>query len=103
MKIDLTKCVGCANCVPVCPMGAIFIGENGMAEVNQEACVECHTCYRGLSVENLPPWPVRLIRKVLSAMQLRFQPEPDICPTGSLVICTKTGSPDFRANSMRLG
>ena len=25
------------------------------------------------------------------------------CPTGSLVICTKTGSPDFRANSMRLG
>jgi hypothetical protein len=65
-------------------MGAIFISENGLAEVNQEACVECHTCYRGLSVENLPPWPVRLLRKVLSAMQLRFQPEPDICPTGSL-------------------
>lgn len=85
MKIDLTKCVGCANCVPVCPMGAIHIGANGVAEINQEACVECHTCYRGLSVENLPPWPVRVIRRVLASMHLRFQPEPDICPTGSLV------------------
>jgi formate hydrogenlyase subunit 6/NADH:ubiquinone oxidoreductase subunit I len=24
--IDKRKCVGCANCVPVCPMGAIYIG-----------------------------------------------------------------------------
>ncbi len=50
MKIDEKKCVGCANCSPVCPMGAIYIGADGLAEVNQEACVEYHTCYRGMSV-----------------------------------------------------
>lgn len=84
MKIDEKKCVGCANCSPVCPMGAIYIGPDGLAQVNQEACVECHTCYRGLSVENLPPWPVRLVRRGLARVHLRFQPEPDICPTGAL-------------------
>ena len=84
MKIDRKKCVGCANCVPVCPMGAIYIGPDGIAEVNQEECVECYTCYRGLSVENLPPWPVRFVRRFLAAVNLRFQPEPDICPTGAL-------------------
>ena len=83
MKIDRKKCVGCANCAPVCPMGAIYIDEKGFAEVNEEACVECHSCYRGLSVENLPPWPVRYIRRLLAAVNLRFQPEPDICPTGA--------------------
>lgn len=84
MKINRTTCVGCANCVPVCPMEAISIGNDGIAEINQEACVECYTCYRGLSVENLPPRPVRLIRRLLAKFHLRFQPEPDICPTGSL-------------------
>jgi len=83
MKIDRKKCVGCANCAPVCPMGAIYIDEKGFAEINEEACVECHYCFRGLSVENLPPWPVRYIRRLLAAVNLRFQPEPDICPTGA--------------------
>jgi ferredoxin len=83
MKIDRKKCVGCANCAPVCPMGAIYIDEKGFAEINEEACVECHSCFRGLSVENLPPWPVRYIRRLLAAVNLRFQPEPDICPTGA--------------------
>ncbi len=83
MRIDRKKCVGCANCAPVCPMGAIYIDEKGFAEVNEEACVECHSCYRGLSIENLPPWPVRYIRRLLAAVNLRFQPEPDICPTGA--------------------
>jgi len=36
MKIDRKKCVGCANCAPVCPMGAIYIDDGGFAEVNTE-------------------------------------------------------------------
>lgn len=85
MHIDKGKCVGCANCVPVCPMGAIHIGPDKLADINEDECVECHTCYRGLSVENLPPRPVRFLRRCLTAVGLRFQPEPDICPTGALV------------------
>jgi Fe-S-cluster-containing hydrogenase component 2 len=25
MEIDHRKCVACANCIPTCPMGAIYI------------------------------------------------------------------------------
>jgi len=85
MQIDKNKCIGCANCVPVCPMGAIYIGPDKLAEINQDECVECHTCYMGLSVENLPPTITRFLRRCLASVGLRFQPEPDICPTGALV------------------
>ena len=90
MHIDKDKCVGCANCVPVCPMGAIYIGPDKLAEVHQEACVECYACYRGLSVEHLPPWPIRMLRSFLAALGLRFQPDPDICPTEAVAPDTLT-------------
>ncbi len=90
MHIDKERCVGCANCVPVCPMGAIYIGPDKLAEVNQEACVECYTCYRGLSVEHLPSRPIRLLRSFLATLGLRFQPDPDICPTEAVVPDTLT-------------
>lgn len=84
MLVDKKKCIGCANCVPVCPMGVIYIGADKLAKIEEDTCVECHTCYRGMSVENLPPRPVRFLRRCLTAVGLRFQPEPDICPTGAL-------------------
>ena len=84
MKILKEKCVGCANCVPVCPVGAIYIADDGLSEINSETCVECHNCYRSLSCEHLPPGLTRLIRKLLKAISLRFQPDPDVCPTEAL-------------------
>lgn len=84
MHIDKTKCVGCANCVPVCPMGAIYIAETGLAEVDDEGCVECQACRRGMSTEILPQQPTRFLRGVLAFFKLRFQPDPDICPTGAI-------------------
>ncbi len=84
MHIDKRKCIGCANCVPVCPMGAIYIGDDRLSEINAEACVECSACYKGMSVENLPQQPTRFLRGVLSLFKLRFQPDPDICPTGAI-------------------
>ncbi|OGW29407.1 MAG: hypothetical protein A2X56_04635 [Nitrospirae bacterium GWC2_57_13] len=84
MKISKKKCVGCANCVPVCPMNAIFIGPDNLAEVDREACVECHTCFRGLSFEHLPGGLVRWARRALKMVRLRFQPDPDLCPTEAL-------------------
>lgn len=84
MHIDEAKCIGCANCVPVCPMGAIYIKAGGLAAVDQEVCVECQACYRGMSVENLPQQPTRFLRGLLAFFKLRFQPDPDICPTGAV-------------------
>lgn len=84
MHIDKTKCIGCANCIAICPMAAMYIGDDNLAEVDQEACVECQACRRGMSTENLPKQPTRFLRAVLAFFKLRFQPEPDICPTGAI-------------------
>lgn len=86
MRIDPTKCVACGNCVAVCPMGAIHIDRRAWrATVNQDECVECYTCYRGMSMEHLNPVMVRTLRRALAYVRLRFDPEPDVCPTSAIV------------------
>lgn len=85
MEIDQHKCVACSNCVPICPMGAIYIDPAvNRATVNQDECVECFTCYRGMSKEHLNPTVVRTIRGFLKLLRIRFDPEPDVCPTDAL-------------------
>lgn len=84
MKINPSKCVACGNCTYVCPMGAIYIDPViHRATINDDACVECYACFNGLSQEHLPPTVVRTIRKVLAFLRIRFDPEPDVCPTAA--------------------
>lgn len=84
MIINQKKCVACGNCVAVCPMSAIFVDtEKNRANIDNDACVECGTCYRGMSTENLNPTMVRTIRKIAKLFRFRFEPEPDVCPTGA--------------------
>src|SRR5256712_2813513 len=85
MQIDQQKCVACGNCIPVCPMGAISIDPlKNRASVNADECVECYTCFRGMSMEKLNPTMVRGIRGLLKLFRLRFDPEPDVCPTSAI-------------------
>lgn len=84
MKINPDKCVACGNCTYVCPMGAIYIDPViKRATIDRDECVECYACYNGLSKENLNPTLVRTMRKVFQMMRLRFDPEPDVCPTNA--------------------
>src|SRR6185295_3767011 len=84
MKINPAKCVACGNCTYVCPMGAIYIDpEIKRATVNADECVECYACFNGLSQEHLNPTMVRTMRKVFQFFRLRFDPEPDVCPTAA--------------------
>src|SRR5271170_3906971 len=84
MKINPEKCVACGNCTYVCPMGAIYIDPViHRATIQRDECVECYACYNGLSQEHLNPAFVRTVRKVFQAMRLRFDPEPDVCPTAA--------------------
>src|SRR6202045_2321795 len=84
MKINPEKCVACGNCTYVCPMGAIYIDPVlKRATINSDECVECYACYNGLSQEHLNPTLVRTVRRVFAAMRIRFDPEPDVCPTAA--------------------
>jgi hypothetical protein len=65
-------------------MGAIYIDPAiNRATVNRDECVECYACYYGLSTEHLNPPFVRLIRRLLQIGRVRFDPEPDVCPTAA--------------------
>jgi hypothetical protein len=65
-------------------MGAIYIDPViKRATVNATECVECYACFNGLSQEHLNPTMVRTMRKLFQWMRLRFDPEPDVCPTAA--------------------
>ncbi len=84
MRISPERCVACGNCTYVCPMGAIYIDPVlKRATIDRDECVECYACYNGLSQEHLNPTLVRALRKVFSWLRLRFDPEPDVCPTAA--------------------
>src|SRR5215469_9337333 len=84
MKINPNKCVACGNCTYICPMGAIYVDPKiNRATIDRDECVECYACYNGLSTENLNPPLVRLVRRIFKLGRVRFDPEPDICPTAA--------------------
>jgi hypothetical protein len=65
-------------------MGAIYIDPViKRATIDRDECVECYACYNGMSQEHLNPTLVRGMRKIFQLMRLRFDPEPDVCPTAS--------------------
>jgi hypothetical protein len=66
-------------------MGVIYIAADGKADVNTDECVECSNCYRVLKSEELPPFPVWLVRRLLGAAGLSYNPPLDRCPVGALV------------------
>ena len=66
-------------------MGAIYVDQSlNRAVVDQDECVECYTCFNGMSKEHLNPTVVRTLRALFKMMRLRFDPEPDVCPTSAL-------------------
>jgi ferredoxin len=84
MRINPEKCVACGNCVYVCPVGAIYVDPDiKRATIDRNECVECYACFYGLSTEHLNPTFVRTVRKLFYLGRLRFDPEPDICPTAA--------------------
>jgi len=42
--VDPEKCEGCETCVDECPVEAISMNDDGIAEVDADECVECETC-----------------------------------------------------------
>lgn len=65
-------------------MEAIYIDPiKKRATIKRDECVECYACFNGLSQEHLNPTIVRTTRKLFSLLRIRFDPEPDVCPTSA--------------------
>lgn len=72
MKINEELCIGCGECLPYCPMGAIEL-QSATAEIDDDKCVECGICVRQIECpveafyepEETNRWP-RSVRKVFS-------------------------------------
>lgn len=43
-RIIKSKCAGCGACVQHCPSGAVQIGKDGKAFINQKMCQRCGLC-----------------------------------------------------------
>jgi hypothetical protein len=65
-------------------MAAIRIAEDGLSDIDEEICVECQACFKGLTRMKYPQQPTRFLKGVLAWFKLRFQPDPDICPTSAI-------------------
>jgi len=49
MLIDKEKCIGCEECHPYCPVGAIVMVEwesGNVSQIDQAECVECGACFK---------------------------------------------------------
>ena len=67
--IDEEKCIGCARCLPACPVDAIVGASRQMHTVITAQCTGCELC--------LPPCPVDCIElRIVPAVSLRY---PQTC------------------------
>ncbi len=65
--IDEARCIGCAKCLPACPVDAIIGAQRFMHTVVAELCTGCDLC--------LPPCPVDCI-ELRPAVDVRGDPIP---------------------------
>jgi electron transport complex protein RnfB len=66
--IDESKCIGCARCLPPCPVDAIVGAQRQMHTVINELCTGCELC--------IAPCPVDCISIVPRASLKTGSPEP---------------------------
>ncbi|MFH1139131.1 MAG: 4Fe-4S binding protein [Pseudomonadota bacterium] len=43
-EIDMEKCIGCGECVEVCPTGVYELQDGKAVVVNEDECVGCESC-----------------------------------------------------------
>lgn len=67
--IDQKRCIGCGQCVTLCPMGAITLADT--SSINPDECTECGACFRSRvcpadAIQNSSlAWP-RILREIFS-------------------------------------
>lgn len=44
VTVDNDKCIGCGECVDICPVGVYELQDEKTAPINAEECVGCESC-----------------------------------------------------------
>jgi len=51
IKVESDECTGCETCVEICPVEAISMNADDVAEIDQDECTECASCLQECPVE----------------------------------------------------
>lgn len=98
IRVDLNKCIGCENCVNICPMDVFYFDSSAHKSVlaYPENCQSCGQCYlncqgRALGISNDQfSFPITAFRGVTTAPENRVV----ITDTGRLTEFTKGKLPN---------
>jgi len=42
--VNKNVCIGCGGCVGICPVEAISLTEEGIAQIDYNKCIKCLSC-----------------------------------------------------------
>ena len=94
MIIKEDRCIGCGQCVIVCPVQAIKLIDD-KALIDRDLCVECSTCYRSA---NCPSGAIRKER--LKMPRLVRNPFSDVIATHKLTGVPGRGTEEMKTNDV---
>ena len=106
MKIDQDLCIGCGQCIPYCPVGAI-IENDDTSDIDLDECVECGNCLRMASCpvdaiyQQELSWP-RTVRSILSD-PLTVAEESGISGRGTEEMKTNEVTGRFKLGTVGIG
>jgi electron transport complex protein RnfB len=85
-------CLGYGDCVRVCPVGAISVGETGIAVVNEEKCIACGLCVKACPKAVIAMTPVLKQVTVLCSSKDKGPIAKQACETACIgcSLCVKS-------------
>lgn len=93
IRVDLNKCIGCKNCVDICPLDVFYFNEDAHKSVlaYPENCQSCGQCFlnckgRALGISNDQyGYPITAYRGVMTAPANRI----DVTQCGTITEFTR--------------
>ncbi len=85
ISIDGSKCTGCLECLPYCPVSAITENASGLASIDGDRCFECGVCWQsGIcpheAIIAMPLFWPRSLRGSFQSLYAPYRSAPSLLP-----------------------